>query len=249
MARFGVEAIRYFNHARAANVDTAGDLTYTFNRSNGLDAKLRSAGHTRAFYWANTNVFETDLRDSDKGGDDRNWADDVDLFWIETHGNHDAAGHAVLLYDTPANEWYANSSNWQLGEDWNNEWVMAYSCDTAALPTITGLWNIFARMHIYCGAWDLMWDGITTDECGEDVGDNLISGDTVSRAWHDGVSDWWVDNHPVTVCVGDAATWNDGNIRWERSYINRDHLWGHGVVDPDLAPAQQACLLWYWTEG
>jgi hypothetical protein len=53
MARFGVEAIRYFSHARAAHVDTAGDLTYTFNRSNGLDNKLRGAGHTRAFYWAN----------------------------------------------------------------------------------------------------------------------------------------------------------------------------------------------------
>ena len=47
MARFGVEAIRYFSHARAAHVSTAGDLTYTFNRSNGLDNKLRGAGHTR----------------------------------------------------------------------------------------------------------------------------------------------------------------------------------------------------------
>lgn len=49
MARFGLEAVRYFNHARAAGVSTAGDLTYTFNRSNGFDAKLRSAGHARAF--------------------------------------------------------------------------------------------------------------------------------------------------------------------------------------------------------
>jgi hypothetical protein len=80
-------------------------------------------------------------------------------------------------------------------------------------------------MHIYCGAWDLKWDGITTDECGEDVGDNLIHGDTVAGAWHDGA------------------------IRWNLSAINRDHLWGHGAVTPDLAPARQACLLWYWTEG
>ena len=155
----------------------------------------------------------------------------------------------MLLYDTPATAWLANSARWQLGEDWNNEWVMAYSCDTAALPTVTGLWNIFARMHIYCGAWDLMWDGITTDECGEDVGDDLVHGSTVCHAWHDGVSDWWVDNHPITVCVGDAATWNGGAIRWDLSALNRDHLWGHGTVTPDLAPAQQACLLWYWTEG
>ena len=81
------------------------------------------------------------------------------------------------------------------------------------------------------------------------LGDNLIHGDTVSHAWHDGVSDWWVDNHPITVCVGDAATWNNGNIRWDRRTLNRDHFWGHGNTEPDLAPAQQACLLWYWTEG
>ena len=37
---------------------------------------------------------------------------------------------------------------------------------------VTGLWNIFAGMHIYCGAWDNMYDGTTTDECGEDVADN-----------------------------------------------------------------------------
>ena len=68
MASFGVEGIRYFNHARAAGVSTAGDLTYTFNRANGIDSKLRSRGHTRAFYWANTNCWETDIRDTDKGG-------------------------------------------------------------------------------------------------------------------------------------------------------------------------------------
>jgi hypothetical protein len=248
MARFGVEAIRYFNHARAADVDTAGDLTYAFNRSNGLDAKLRSAGHTRAFYWANTNVFETDLRDGGQDGADRNRAG-VDLLWIETHGSHDDAGRATFLHDIPATAWYANSADWQQGEGWNKAWVMAYACDTAALPAIDGLWNIFARMHIFCGAWDAMYDGITTDECGEDIGDSLIHGDTIAHAWHDGVSDWWIDNHPVTVCVGDAATWNDGSIRWELSAINRDHLWGHGSVSADLAPARQACLLWYWTEG
>lgn len=249
MASFGVEAIRYFNHARAAGVDTAGDLTCAFDRSNGLDAALRSAGHTRAFYWANTSVFETDLRDGGRDGDARHRGGGFDLLWIETHGSHDRAGHAVLLFDTPATEWHANSASWRLGEDWNNEWVMVYACDTAALPAITGLWNVFARMHIYCGAWDLVWDGITTDEVGEDVGTNLIHGDTVAHAWIDGVSDWWLDNHAVAACAGDAATWNGGEIRWELSAIHRDHLWGHGSVTPDLAPAQQACMLWTWTEG
>ncbi|MFC5509836.1 DUF6345 domain-containing protein [Massilia jejuensis] len=249
MARFGVEAIRYFNHARAAGVSTAGDLTYTFNRSNGFDAKLRSAGHARAFYWANTDCWESDIRDVDQGGADRSWVDDVDLYWQETHGGHEADGRARMLYDAPRTEWRTYSNRWQLGEDWNNEWVMAYSCETVKRDRVTGLWNIFARMHIYCGGWGTMWDGITTDECGEDVADNLTDGDTVSQAWHNGVSDWYVDNHPITVCVGNAATWNGGAIRWDLSTLNRDHLWGHGNVEADLAPAQQACILWYWTEG
>ena len=249
MATFGIEAIRYFSNARAAGVSTAGDLTYTFNRSNGFDSTLRSNGHARTFYWSNTDCWETDIRDSDQGGDDRNWVDNVDLFWIETHGNHEADGRARMLYDTPHDRWRTWSDQWQLGENWNAEWVMAYSCHTVDLATVTGIWNIFAGMHIYCGAWEDMWDGWTTDECGEDVADNLTDGDTIASSWIDGVSDWYFDNHPIAVCAGDAATWNDGNIRWDLSFINRDHLWGHGSVLPDLPPAQQACLLWTWAEG
>jgi hypothetical protein len=94
-----------------------------------------------------------------------------------------------------------------------------------------------------------MFDGITTDECGEDVGDDLTDGDTISESWIDGVSDWWVDNHPIAVCVCDTATWNGGKVQWNRSFLNRDHFWGHGNVDPDLPPAEQVCMLWRWAEG
>jgi hypothetical protein len=247
MASFGIEGIRHFPHVRAAGYG-ADDLTYTFNRCNGFYNKLNSAGHSCAFYWAEDDCWETDIRDSDRGGDDRHWVDNVDICWIDTHGNHTAAGEALLAFDSPPNL-IANSSTWELGEDWNVEWLMAYACETVDLGCVTGIWNIFAGLHIFCGSWGPMYDGITTDECGEDVADNLINGHTVSSAWVDGVSDWWVDNHPITVCVGNAATWNGGNIRWDLSYLNRDHLWGHGNVDPDLPPAAQACLLWRWAEG
>lgn len=249
MARFGIEAIRYFPNARAADVSTAGDLTYTFNRSNGFREQLMDSGHQQSFYWANTDCWELDIRDSNQGGDDVNWVDNVDIFWIETHGNRTSNGNARLLYDTPQNNWRTFSNEWQLGENWNAEWIMAYSCKTVDRNNVSGLWNIFAGLHIYCGAWDNMYDGITTDECGEDVGDNLTDGDTVCEAWTDGVSDWAVDNHPIAVCVGDAATWNNGNIRWDLSFLNRDHLWGHGNVEPDLPPSRQACILWRWAEG
>ena len=249
MARFGVEAIRYFDHARAANVDTAGDRTHTFDRANGLDAKLRAAGHTRAFYWANTAAFEADLRGGGRDGADRRRTGDVDLVWIETHGGHDGAGRTLLLYDTPATGWLGNAAAWRLGDDWNNEWLMVYGCDTVALDAIAGLSNVFARLHVYCGACGLMWDGIATDGYGQDVADNLIHGDPVAHAWQEGVCDGWLDNHPVSVCAGDAATWNGGDVRWASSALNVDRLWGHGDVTADLPPEAQACLLWMWTEG
>jgi hypothetical protein len=126
---------------------------------------------------------------------------------------------------------------------------MAFSCKTAALATITGLWGMFEGLHLYCGAYDNMYDGYTTDECGEDVADDLTDGDTVADAWISGVSDWKVDNHPVVVGPGNAATWNNGSVRWDLSAHNRDHLHGHGTVNPDLPPSQQACLLWRWAEG
>ena len=249
MASFGIDAIRYFSHARAAGVSSAGDLTYTFNRANGFDGGMRNAGHARNFYWANTDCWETDVRDTDQGGDDRTYADNVDLFWIETHGNHESDGQARMLFDTPQQNWRTYSGQWQLGENWNAEWVMAYSCKTVDRNNVGGLWNVFAGLHIYCGAYDNMYDGVTTDECGEDVADNLTDGDAVSEAWIDGVSDWWVDNHPITVCVGDAATWNGGNIQWGLSYLNRDHVPGHGTTMADLPPSRQACILYRWAEG
>jgi hypothetical protein len=58
-----------------------------------------------------------------------------------------------------------------------------------------------------------MWDGIATDECGEDVSDNLIHGDAVSHAWHDGVSEW---------LLAVAAT--------ERPYINFPVFGSEAVV-------------------
>jgi hypothetical protein len=252
MATFGIEAIRYFSHFRASGVmasEHTSDLTYTFNRANGFRDKLQEAGHLERFYWANTDVWETDLRDVNHGGDDVEWVDNVDLFWIETHGGQDPNGQPELVYDTPQTAWRMSAPSWELGEDWNSEWIMVFGCNTVPLWKPWVLQGIFAGLHIYCGAWDLMWDGWTTDECGGDVAANLTDGDTVSDAWIDGVSDWYFDNHPITVCVGDEATWNGGSIRWNQSYLNRDHLWGHGEVLPDLPPERQACVLWRWAEG
>ena len=46
----------------------------------------------------------------------------------------------------------------------------------------------------------------------------------------------------ITVCVGDAATWNNGAIRWNLSAINRDHLWIAVALKAMLDPPNAASL-------
>jgi hypothetical protein len=250
VANFGVEGIRYFPHARAAGVATVSDFTYAFNITNGIGAKLQSAGHNWSFYYTNTSCWETDVRDDAKGGSDDSYADKVDLFFIMTHGGHQSDGQARMLYDTAQTQWRTYSGQWALGENLTGaEWVMAYSCETVDGSHLGGLWNIFQGLHMYCGAYDLMWDGPTTEECGRDVGQNLIDGHTVAWSWIDGVSDWAVDNHPAVVCVSTPAAWNNGNVLWNQTHIGVDHYWGHGSVLPDLPPNQQGCILWQWATG
>lgn len=248
MATFGIEGIRYYPNFRAANPDIEiEDLTYVFNICNGLDEELRDAGHTRQFYWANSDCWEIDLRSSGMAGDDDNWSDNVDLFFILTHGNNEE-GDAVLAYDSNINAWIGDSGTWRLGNV-NSEWLLIYGCKTVDLNNPLTFWDVFQRLHMLCGAWGDMWDGLTTDEVGEDVGSNLTDGDTVADAWIDGVSDWAVDNHPIVVCAENEATWNGGNFDWPRTTMNRDHLWGHGTTVSDIFPANKFWLSWRWAEG
>lgn len=246
MGTFGIEAIRHFGNARAAGFGVS-DLTYTFNRSNGFKNKLAGAGHNQTFYWSETNCFETDFRDTTKGGEDNQWADKVDIVWLETHGNNTDNG-PYMVFDTPHTNWVTEGKDWLLGNV-QLEWMMAFSCHTVNRNNVGALWNIFKGLHIYCGAYENMYDGWTTEECGEDVADNLTDGDPVSEAWIDGVSDWAVDNHPITVCPANAWVYNNGNIRWSESYLNKDHYWGHGTTLPDPNPSEQVRLLFRWAEG
>jgi hypothetical protein len=248
MASFGIEGIRYFSNLRASGlVKKAEDLTYVFNICNGLDEQLGDSGHTRRFYWANRDCWESDLHSSGLGGDDDQWADDVDLFFILTHGNNDS-GNAILAYDVNINAWIGNSSNWRLGNS-NVEWLLIYGCKTIDKDNPLSFWNVFQRLHEMCAAYDNMWDGITTDEVGEDVGDNLTDGDAVVDAWIDGVSDWWVDNHPMVLAMERQSTWNGGSFNWPLTTLNRDHFHGHGTTVSDIFPADKYWMSWRWAEG
>jgi hypothetical protein len=249
MASFGIEGIRHFSHLRSSGtVSKAEDLTYVFNICNGLDRELRNAGHVRRFYWAETDCWEIDMQDISLSGIDDDMADDVDLFFILTHGTH-TDGNARLAYDIQRDDWIGSSADWRFGDNWNLEWLLIYGCQTIDRGNPASFSNIFQRLHMFCGAWGDMWDSITTDEVGEDVGDNLTDGKTVAASWVDGVSDWWLDNHPIVLAMERESTWNGGNFDWPNTTMNRDHLSGHGTTVSDIYPEDKYWMSYWWAEG
>ena len=248
MATFGVEGIRYFSHLRAPEKwPTRRDLTYVFNICNGFDSALRNAGHTRKFYWANRDVWENDLHSTNMGGDDDAWSDNVDAFFILTHGNHEA-GHALLAYDININEWIGNSVNWRLGNI-NCEWLFVFGCHTCRSRQSAQLLGHFPtpapvlrrlRRHVGFNYDRRMRRGYRR---------RLTDGDTVASSWIDGCSDWLLDNHPIVLSAERQSTWNGGNFDWPNTTLNRDHFWGHGTTVSDIFPADKFWLSWRWSEG
>jgi hypothetical protein len=254
MASFGIEGIKHFANLRASGLFSKsdqkklGDLEYVYSICGGLDDALRDAGHTRKFYWGDQDCWEIDMRQRSLGGIDDDWADAVDLFFINTHGGYwFSAAH--LGYDIKINEWISTSDKWRFGDDFDLEWLLIYGCKTVNLANPPELWSAFRRLHEICGAYDYMWDGVTTDECGEDIGEALTDGETVAESWIDGVSDWYVDNHPIVCSMERESTFNGGDFIGSQTNIERDHLHGHGTTTSDVQPSQKFWMSWMWSEG
>ncbi|MBV6439202.1 MAG: hypothetical protein DYG98_27865 [Haliscomenobacteraceae bacterium CHB4] len=249
MASFGIEGIRHFSNLRASGaVAKAEDLHYVFNICNGLYRELNKGGHTCSFYYANRDCWEIDMRDTSLGGIDKDIADNVDLFFILTHGRL-VDNNTTLFYDIDRDKWQGSFYDWRFGDKWDLEWLLIYSCRTINRKRPLDFWHVFQGLHIFCGAYGEMWDGITTDEVGEDVGDNLTDGRTVAWSWIEGVSDWWADNHPMVLAIEKASTWNGGNVDWPNTTMGRDHLWGHGITVVDIKPAEKYYMSCWWAEG
>jgi len=245
-AQVGVEGVKRFPNYNAAHADDLSTLPYTFNICNGVWDEL-STGHARDFYWAYTDCWEKDIRAASEGGLDSSFADNVDLFFLATHGNN--WGDSVrVFYDSTQEWWISDSTKWRLGNG-DLEWIAFYSCDTLPFGEI---WDtciqFFYGLHEVLGAYDTLWYGITTDEVGEDFAENLKDGWRVYTAWLYGLEDWWCDQHPLVACAEQEETWDGGDIDWPNTRIERDHYHGHGTVVSDLPHDQIYYFSYYWLE-
>jgi hypothetical protein len=249
MASIGVEYIDYFADARAnAGISGAEDLSAPYYIGAWFGPTLQGGGHELRVEHAEKGVLERHMRDVSKGGIDRQVADGVDMFLICTHGDY-TNGECLLLYDTNADAWIGHSKDWQFGDTCNLEWLLIYGCQTIDGDNILDHHHVFHGLHLICGAFSYMYDSFTIDECGQDTANNLLSGKAVSDAWLDGVSDWWVSNHPMVISVETFETYNGGNPDWGSTVLSSDHLWGTGITRADILPQKQYWMANVWSDG
>jgi hypothetical protein len=250
MATFAIEYIDNFADVRASGAITGGgeDLSIPYYLMEWFRADLRNAGHQLLFVHSNKEVGERVMRDSAFGGDDEKVADTANLFFMITHGNyHDR--ECDLLYDTQRDDWISTSRKWRFGETCQMKWLLIYGCHTINLDDVPAHLHIFQRLHLMCGAYGDMFDSWTIDHAGDSVANNLLAGKTVSDSWGDGVSDWWVSNHPAVISVELQWTYNNGNPLWEETVIGCDHLLGVGAVLSDVKPGDQYWMAASWWTG
>jgi Family of unknown function (DUF6345) len=260
MGKVGVESIRYYDQYRQNNntvVDgkTVGppipkgvggwvDLDYAYNVTNGFCEVM---GEACSFYYVAGDVWETDVKDSARGGDDFTYADSVDLWFYMGHSYIDMpdGSGAQIVFNSKMNEWSSASRDWRLGDAWNCEWIALYTCESLIFRQTA--WNnysnIFNGLHIMLGSYLHMQLGSEQANAGKAFAQNLLDGDPVQAAWFDATG---VDNGPAALSAERESTWHDGQPDYNATTMNNDHYWGKGIVMPDISANDMAWMLYRW---
>jgi hypothetical protein len=245
-----MEAIRCFGNARKTGFPKTTDIPDVFTVCNGFSRKLRKAGHVEKFYNGNDECWEIQLGDSSLKSDgiDDQWADDVDIFIICTHGNHSKENKPLVLFNTQKNDFLGLGKFWKFGNK-KLKWLFLKSCLGINLKNVMACIDIFDNLHGICGAYDLSY---TYPESGEDLGEYLTDEDyTVADAWLEAQTGGWgqEDSHPIVVCANDEMHYDGkGNLLKNLSTLNRDKLRPNGFRVHDIPRSDIVGLHWQWVE-
>ena len=266
MAKIGVEGVRYYDQYREHNgtklddgtvvgppipygVGGWIDLDFTYNITNGFHGTMTAAG-VDSFYYAGTDVWETDIKDVSFGGDDVTYADAVDLWFFSGHSyiHLESGSGAQIVFNSDNSkkaEWFSGSHQWRLGGNWNADWIALYTCESLIFQD--ALWDnyhdIFDRLHIMLGSWGDMKNGSDFANVGRAFAENLLDGDPVSAAWLDATG---VDNSPAALSAEGQETWHNGQPDYGATTLSNDHFWGRGEVRPDRPASEIAWLHYRW---
>ena len=252
MITFGIQGIRHFDNGNKAGVfkEKHRELEFTFNTCNDLSKKLTKAGHKLKFYHGDTDCWAIDLEEVSAGigGIDDKWADDVDLFFISSHGaNDDVTNNPEIVYDTEKDDWVGNGVYWRLGNK-SLKWLMLATCSGIKLSNVIACIDIFHGLHGICAAYGTSYD---MPGLGADLAEYLTDPyHTVADAWFAAQHTWnpFKFNHPIVICANDSYSYdNKGNLINKLSTLNLDSL-TQGFPTHDIPRSKIVGLHWVWVE-
>lgn len=152
-------------------------------------------------------------------------ADTVSLLYTNTHGGAINSTDARLAMWDDSVRARSNTDNWRLGDESIRLSIMAnYACETLTAGDSSGemidRWRNTFRggLRMALGSHDKLYDGPTTNECGEDFADNLQDGDSIKWAWFDGNGDWYCDQDVKVLATGTGESncaSRRNNMRWQ----------------------------------
>lgn len=218
VARFGTRCQSGYQNGWQTTLD------YMWNRCGGFNNELDDTD-TKIFYFNLTGPAESRYSTCDSCG---TGVDDVHLAYTGTHGGG-WSNDAVLAMWTQNVLAESNNDKWRFGDE-NTQcaFFAQYACETLKLDgtQITRWRNTFrGGLIMATGSHDKLYDGITTDETGEDFADGLQKSKTVKWAWFDGNGDWWCDQDVAVLATGSNQTgannaqldcnFRRDNVKWQ----------------------------------
>ncbi|WP_257457895.1 DUF6345 domain-containing protein [Archangium lipolyticum] len=135
---------------------------------------------------------------------DSSLVETVDHVFLNTHGGAWSDGAVYAMWDQNS---LANTKNMRLGDESTGLSLLStYACETLyhGDGKLISRWKNTFRggLRFVTGSWSKLYDGITTNEVGEDYADELQSGSTIRSAWRYATSDWATDQDPSVMATG-----------------------------------------------
>jgi len=199
-------------------------LPYAYDRCSGFNNELDDTD-IKVFYY---NLHGSESRFSTCDGCGAG-VDNVHLFYVSTHGGGWSNDAVLTMWDKNSLA-ESNNDKWRFGNnDTGAAFFAQYACETLKHndgKTWDRWINTFrGGLIMAMGSHDKLWDGLTTDETGEDFADDLQKSKTVKWAWFDGNGDWAAAQDVAVLATGSSKTaaknakadceYRRDNVKWQ----------------------------------
>ena len=217
-----------------------GSLHWIWERCSGFNNELDNTDLKRFYYNLHGDNWWLQDTSLDPNAYDGGTLDDVDLFYISTHGGAWDTTSTWAMYE---DDQRAYSFLMRLGDEGRKQSLFAsYSCETMKVSdgkVRTRLGPMFeGGLRYMAGSHGTIYDSPTTDETGEEFANNLQMGYTFRNAWKSGNSDLFTNQDLIVLSTGVSAA--DCNNR-------RDTMkWSNYNTYPRIPAGTPYWICWYY---